>query len=110
MLLRVEFKMVSAPGLDDVMGRTITDFYVRSGTGVVRLAALMKALGLAACGKVSIDPDSFVGKVIVADIIHETYKGKVKAGLTNLRPVPPAPLPLDDDLPEPPPATPGPLL
>lgn len=66
-------------------GSRVYENYPLVDTALWKLKSLLQALGMKADGKVQIDLDKLVGKVVTIVVKHEEYDGKLRARLDEVK-------------------------
>ena len=66
-------------------GSRVYENYPLVDTALWKLKSLLQALGMKADGKVQIDLDKLVGKVVTIVVKHEEYEGKLRARLDEVK-------------------------
>lgn len=66
-------------------GARVYENYPLIDTALWKLKGLLQAIGMKADGKVQIDLDKLVGKVVTIVVKHEEYEGKVRAKIDEVR-------------------------
>ena len=66
-------------------GSRVYENYPLVDTALWKLKSLLQAMGMKADGKVQIDLDKLVGKVVTIVVKHEEYEGKLRARLDEVK-------------------------
>lgn len=69
----------------DDKGSRVYENYPLIDTALWKLKGLLQAIGMKADGKVQIDLDKLVGKVVTIVVKHEEYEGKIRAKIDEVR-------------------------
>lgn len=70
----------------DSKGATLYENFLLSQNGLWKLKSYLSALNVPCSGKITLNPDSLVGKKCLAEVIHEEYNGKTKAKIDEFKP------------------------
>lgn len=81
----------------DDKGSRVYENYPLIDTALWKLKGLLQAIGMKADGKVQIDLDKLVGKVVTIVVKHEEYEGKIRAKIDEARKFSVAPASDDED-------------
>lgn len=69
----------------DDKGSRVYENYPLIDTALWKLKGLLQAIGMKADGKVQIDLDKLVGKVVTIVVKHEEYEGKIRAKVDEVK-------------------------
>ena len=69
----------------DDKGARVYENYPLVDTALWKLKGLLQALGMKADGKVQLDLDKLVGKIVTIVVKHEEYEGKVRAKIDEVK-------------------------
>ncbi len=84
--LRVTFRVVGAPQ-EGLIDKKVVEFFPTSGKGQGFLVKFLKACGIdTSREKFSVQGDDFLGKQVVANVVHEEFQGQVRARVRDPRP------------------------
>lgn len=81
----------------DDKGSRVYENYPLIDTALWKLKGLLQAIGMKADGKVQIDLDKLVGKVVTIVVKHEEYEGKIRAKVDEVKKFSAAPASDDED-------------
>lgn len=66
-------------------GSRVYENYPLTDTALWKLKGLLQAIGMKAEGKISLDLDKLIGKMLIIEVIHEEYNGQTRARVSECR-------------------------
>lgn len=101
-MLKAVFEVIKG----DSKGARVFDNYVLTDKALWKFKNALTAMGVKADGKIAVDLDKLIGKVVNIEVTHEEYNGQIRARIGEYTPVASADDDFedDDDMDEPAPA------
>lgn len=78
---KVAFELTKGTG----KGARVYESFPLQETALWKLKALLVAIGMKADGRVTLDTDKLIGKILELDVYHEEYDGRMRARVGELR-------------------------
>lgn len=66
-------------------GSRVYENYPLTDTALWKLKGMLQAIGMKAEGKISLDLDKLIGKMLIIEVTHEEYNGQTRARVAECR-------------------------